>query len=93
MVDALASGASGRKAVEVRVLSWAPIPLRSILDVPAALRWCAVRRDFTRISAILGRAEARLSGAKVNPTHVSREQQYAEDQVFDALKFMGLASF
>ncbi len=24
MVDALASGASGRKAVEVRVLSWAP---------------------------------------------------------------------
>ena len=25
MVDALASGASGRKAVEVRVLSWAPI--------------------------------------------------------------------
>ncbi|SEG64974.1 hypothetical protein SAMN04488045_3827 [Thalassococcus halodurans] len=34
-----------------------------------------------------------MSGAKVNPTHVSREQQYAEDQVFDALKFMGLASF
>ena len=26
MVDALASGASGRKAVEVRVLSWAPYP-------------------------------------------------------------------
>ncbi|MEY4891286.1 MAG: hypothetical protein RIQ75_2416, partial [Pseudomonadota bacterium] len=24
LVDALASGASGRKAVEVRVLSWAP---------------------------------------------------------------------
>ena len=27
MVDALASGASGRKAVEVRVLSWAPTTL------------------------------------------------------------------
>lgn len=25
LVDALASGASGRKAVEVRVLSWAPL--------------------------------------------------------------------
>ncbi len=28
MVDALASGASGRKAVEVRVLSWAPPPFQ-----------------------------------------------------------------
>ena len=30
MVDALASGASGRKAVEVRVLSWAPPPIEII---------------------------------------------------------------
>jgi len=28
LVDALASGASGRKAVEVRVLSWAPFSSR-----------------------------------------------------------------
>ena len=27
LVDALASGASGRKAVEVRVFSWAPLIL------------------------------------------------------------------
>ena len=34
MVDALASGASGRKAVEVRVLSWAPLnPKRDRLSI------------------------------------------------------------
>ncbi len=34
MVDALASGASGRKAVEVRVLSWAPtVPYPAMLDL------------------------------------------------------------
>ncbi len=32
MVDALASGASGRKAVEVRVLSWAPKILKLVID-------------------------------------------------------------
>ncbi len=31
MVDALASGASGRKAVEVRVLSWAPYKTDKLL--------------------------------------------------------------
>jgi len=29
LVDTLASGASGRKAVEVQVLSWAPILFRT----------------------------------------------------------------
>ncbi len=30
LVDALASGASGRKVVEVRVFSWAPTPVAAI---------------------------------------------------------------
>ena len=32
LVDALASGASGRKVVEVRVFSWAPSSIDSILE-------------------------------------------------------------
>ncbi len=40
MVDALASGASGRKAVEVRVLSWAPQILGTTKSVqPIDLHW------------------------------------------------------
>ena len=34
LVDALASGASGRKAVEVRVFSWAPINASFEVQVP-----------------------------------------------------------
>ena len=33
MVDALASGASVRKDVEVRVLSWAPIHSKQMIDI------------------------------------------------------------
>ena|GEM_PF-5114052 len=33
MVDALASGASTRKGVEVRVLSWAPTHLKQPIDI------------------------------------------------------------
>ena len=34
LVDALASGASGRKVVEVRVFSWAPINASFEVQVP-----------------------------------------------------------
>ena len=34
IVDALASGASGRKVVEVRVFSWAPLSPNSVVQVP-----------------------------------------------------------
>ena len=41
LADALASGASGRKVVEVRVLSWAPVLQWS----PSGLAECALTRS------------------------------------------------
>ena len=38
LVDALASGASGRKVVEVRVFSWAPFPKRAMVHVFQPMR-------------------------------------------------------
>jgi len=46
LADALASGASSRKGVEVRVLSWAPLQMKRVTPWPLMLpvaghfRWC-----------------------------------------------------
>ncbi len=53
LVDALASGASGRKAVEVRVLSWAPFLSKMVIflaPVSVALRRYAVRMKSSALA-------------------------------------------
>ncbi len=44
LVDALASGASGRKAVEVRVFSWAPLSALIAKQPEIQLRICGWER-------------------------------------------------
>ena len=63
MVDAPASGAGGRKAVEVRVLSWAPAPLEGDhKNIAKLAEICHLRAGsgarsfamFHRVSTFLG---------------------------------------
>ena len=49
MVDALASGASGRKAVEVRVLSWAPQLLIFSFLAIRFLPWIVLGTQIARL--------------------------------------------
>jgi hypothetical protein len=58
LVDALASGASGRKAVKVRVLSWAPVTFPGTPGiVPQAAGFPAFFRENRRLESGLIRPE------------------------------------
>ena len=56
MVDALASGASDLKVVEVRVFSWAPLSRRSVVQVPDFQAFCCLTSGSVSQSVIQNHA-------------------------------------
>src|SRR5580704_965497 len=61
LADALASGASSRKGVEVRVLSWAPFKIKRVMRLRPSVAHCDLLRLVRSISAPYPGLIARLA--------------------------------
>src|SRR3546814_12863108 len=78
LVDALASGASGRKVVEVRVFSWAPSPLRNREDrlaragLAACWRWPTPAADVPQTGFVSAAAAPHEIGRAAGRERVSQ---------------------